>query len=99
MYKQIKAYEAKTGQSAYVQMKGESTFPEYFARRSAAFQKEWLGPARYRMYADGYALWVVWQGEANPVVFQFMQEYGGLSLEANDGQALLFFFSSNEYIV
>ncbi len=53
MYKQIKAFEAKTGKSAYVQMKGESTFPEYFARRSAAFQKEWLGPARYRMYADG----------------------------------------------
>ncbi len=28
-------------------------FPEYFGRRSAAFQKEWLGPTRYRMYADG----------------------------------------------
>ncbi len=53
MYKQIKAYEAKTGQSAYVQMKGASAFPEYFGRRSAAFQKEWLGPTRYRMYADG----------------------------------------------
>ena len=55
-------------------------------------------PSDERMRAEGYALWMVWQGELNPVVSQFMQEYGGLVLESNDDQALLFFFSSNVFL-
>ena len=55
-------------------------------------------PSDERMRAEGYALWMVWQGELNPVVSQFMQEYGGLSLEADENQALLFFFSTNVFL-
>ncbi|SBW09655.1 conserved hypothetical protein [uncultured delta proteobacterium] len=55
-------------------------------------------PADERMHADGYALWMAWQGESNPVVFQFMQEYGGLFLETAEDQALLYFFSSNVFL-
>ena len=55
-------------------------------------------PSNVQMRADGYALWMVWQGDLNPVVSQFIQEYGGLSLETADNQALLFFFSSNVFL-
>ena len=55
-------------------------------------------PSDERMHAEGYALWMVWQGDLNPVVSQFMQEYGGLSLESGEDQALLFFFSSNVFL-
>ena len=55
-------------------------------------------PSDVRMRADGYALWLKWSGELNPVVSQFMQEYGGLTLEMEEDQALLFFFSANAFL-
>ncbi len=55
-------------------------------------------PSDERMRADGFALWMTWQGELNPVVSQFMQEYGGLSLVSDEDQAVLFFFSTNVFL-
>lgn len=55
-------------------------------------------PSDERMRAEGYALWMAWQGELNPVVSQFMLEYGGLVLETAEDQSLLFFFSSDAFL-
>jgi hypothetical protein len=49
------------------------------------------------MHADGYALWMAWSGDLNPVVSQFMQEYGTLPLAQEKDQAILFFFSTNVF--
>ncbi|CAK7055747.1 MAG: hypothetical protein DELT_01213 [Desulfovibrio sp.] len=55
-------------------------------------------PADVRMHAEGYALWMTWSGELNPVVSQFMQEYGAIPLAHGDDQALLFFFSTDIFL-
>ncbi len=55
-------------------------------------------PADVRMHAEGYAVWVVWQGGLNPVVLQAMQDYGGLPMGTEDEQSLLFFFSSDVFL-
>ena len=55
-------------------------------------------PADVRMHADGYALWMSWSGDLNPVVSQFMQEYGALPLAQENDQAILFFFSTNVFL-
>ena len=55
-------------------------------------------PPDVRMHADGYALWMSWQGELNPVVSQFITEYGGLTIESEEEQSLLFFFSTNVFL-
>lgn len=43
--------------------------------------------------ADGYALWMVWHGSPNPVALQMLEDYGGLKITDNGGQALWYFFS------
>ena len=55
-------------------------------------------PSDERMRADGFVLWMAWQGELNPVVSQFMQEYGAITVESAEDQALLFFFSTNVFM-
>ncbi|MDL2209248.1 tetratricopeptide repeat protein [Desulfovibrio sp. OttesenSCG-928-O18] len=55
-------------------------------------------PADVRMHAEGYLVWMAWQGELNPVVTQFMRDYGALTLESGEDQALLFFFSANAFL-
>lgn len=55
-------------------------------------------PPDVRMHAEGYALWMSWSGELNPVVSQFMREYGGVTLAQDGDQALLFFFSSQVFL-
>lgn len=35
------------------QVMGGTNFEKFFARRSAAFQKDWLGPTRYKLYKSG----------------------------------------------
>ncbi|MDL2317077.1 tetratricopeptide repeat protein [Desulfovibrio sp. OttesenSCG-928-A18] len=47
-----------------------------------------------QMQADGYALWLVWNGQPNPVVLQTLEEYGGIPVAEQEGQALWFFFST-----
>ena len=48
-----------------------------------------------QVQADGYALWLVWQGSPNPVVMQTLEDYGGFKVVEADEQALWFFFSSD----
>lgn len=48
-----------------------------------------------QVQADGYALWMMWHGEANPVVLQTLEDYGGLNIAEESGQALWFFFSTD----
>lgn len=35
------------------QVKATTTFGKWFANQDATFQKQWLGPARYRLYKEG----------------------------------------------
>lgn len=55
-------------------------------------------PADTQMQAEGYAVWMVWEGELNQVVPQAMQDYGGLLLAKEPAQALWFFFSSDVFL-
>lgn len=48
-----------------------------------------------QLRADGYALWLIWQDSANPVVMQTLEDYGGLKVVEGEGQALWFFFSAD----
>ncbi len=51
--------------------------------------------ADVQVQAEGYALRLVWQGAANPVVMQTLEDYGGFKLAEEEGQALWFFFSAD----
>ncbi len=55
-------------------------------------------PAVTQMRAEGYAVWMVWEGDLNQVVPQAMQDYGGLLLAREPGQALWFFFSTDVFL-
>lgn len=35
------------------QVSAKTTYSDWFARQPASFQKEWLGPSRYKLYRDG----------------------------------------------
>lgn len=48
-----------------------------------------------QMQSDGYALWMVWPGEINPVVLQTLEDYGGIPVVEDENQALWFFFSND----
>ena len=52
-YQAQKDYTKKTGKPAYRQVKGDTTFKEYFEKQDTAFQKAWLGPKRYELYRQG----------------------------------------------
>jgi hypothetical protein len=43
--------------------------------------------------ADGYAMWILWHGEVNPVVLQTLEDYGGVKMAEEGRQSLWFFFS------
>lgn len=51
-----------------------------------------------RMVASGYGLWVNWNGDLNPSIVQTFQDYGGLHLATERGQALWFFFSTDVFL-
>lgn len=48
-----------------------------------------------QVQADGYAVWLLWQGNANAVVLQTLEDYGGLNIAEDGSQALWFFFSTD----
>ena len=50
------------------------------------------------MVANGYGLWVSWDGTLNPAVVQTFQDYGGLQVEIDRDQALWFFFTSDIFL-
>lgn len=53
-YDAIRDYEKRTGEPAFEQVSGGMTFKEYFETVMTEQQrKEWLGPARYKMYLKG----------------------------------------------
>ncbi len=54
--------------------------------------------AEVRMESRGYALWLIWQGEANSVLLQTLQDYGGIKVAVERGQALWYFFSKDVFL-
>ena len=50
------------------------------------------------MQADGYCLWLAWQGESNPVLVQTLEDYGGVKTAEEEQQACWFFFSSDIFL-
>jgi hypothetical protein len=44
---------------------------------------------------EGYALWILWHGEVNPVVLQTLEDYGGVKMAEESRQSLWFFFSAD----
>ncbi|MDL2291059.1 tetratricopeptide repeat protein [Desulfovibrio sp. OttesenSCG-928-F20] len=60
-----------------------------------ALRSYFAEPQSLQMQADGFAMRLVWSGEKNPVVVQTLEDYGGMSLAEDSGQALWFFFSTD----
>ncbi|MBR2692985.1 MAG: hypothetical protein IKE69_02115 [Thermoguttaceae bacterium] len=52
-YQAQKDYEKRTGKPAYSQVKGDTTFKDYFEKQDEAFQRSWLGPKRFALYQQG----------------------------------------------
>lgn len=48
-----------------------------------------------QVQAEGYALWMMWHGDVNPVVLQTLEDYGGVKIAEGSRQALWFFFSAD----
>lgn len=53
MYEARRKWEQETGESAFVQLRGNATFEDYLKTRDEKFQREWLGPKRYELWKDG----------------------------------------------
>lgn len=51
-----------------------------------------------RMVAAGYGLWTSWEGDLNLSITQTLQDYGGLLLTSERGQAVWFFFSTDVFL-
>ena len=45
--------------------------------------------------SDGFAIWLAWEGEFNPVIKNTLQDYGGVAIQESDFQSLWFFFTSD----
>ena len=52
-YEAQRRYEKETGKPAYSQVKGNTTFQEYFEGQPESFKRSWLGPRRYELYQQG----------------------------------------------
>lgn len=52
-YEAIRRYEDHTGKPAFSQVSGKMSFKEWFPTTSAEFQRDWLGPTRYKLYKTG----------------------------------------------
>ncbi|MDL2267971.1 tetratricopeptide repeat protein [Desulfovibrio sp. OttesenSCG-928-G15] len=50
------------------------------------------------LQTDGYALWMFWRGDANPIALQTLEDYGGMKLAEDGDQALFFFFTADVLI-
>ncbi len=67
-------------------------------RHIAQLLETMVHPDEPRMRAQGYALWLVWNGALHNVVAQTIEDYGGLSVAQAEGQGLWFFFSSDAFL-
>ena len=52
-------------------------------------------PEEVTISSEGLVLWLAWTGEPGGNVVQTLQDYGGLCVRSESGQALWFFFSSD----
>ena len=52
-YRAQKDYEKRTGKPAYSQVRGNTSFKDYFERQPVEFKRSWLGPKRYELYKQG----------------------------------------------
>ena len=52
-YQAQKRYEKETGKPAYSQVKGNTSFKDYFESQPESFKRSWLGPKRYELYKEG----------------------------------------------
>ena len=52
-YDEIRTYEARTGKKPFRQVSTKTSFSEWFADMPASFQREWLGPVKYKLYSEG----------------------------------------------
>ncbi len=48
-----------------------------------------------RRTASGFAVWLYWDGDLNPVIPRTLQEYGGLQVAQEADQTLWFFFTTD----
>lgn len=64
----------------------------------SALQSRLSGADDVQMKAEGYALWLVWTGEINPVIPQTLEDYGGIALVEEPQQGLWFFFSTEVFL-
>ncbi len=51
-----------------------------------------------RMSAQGYALWISWQGTLDPAVTQTLQNYGAMFMVSDHEQSLWFFFNQDVFL-
>ena len=52
-YEAQKAYEKQTGEPAFRQVPGATTFAQYFQNQSDDFKRAWLGAKRFNLYKSG----------------------------------------------
>lgn len=50
-----------------------------------------------RMLGSGYAVWMVWKGDLAEAIPRTFQDYGGMRISGERGQALWFFFSKDVF--
>jgi len=50
---QINSFEARTGKTPFRNVQSRTTYKTFFERQSAQFQKDVLGPTRYKLFRDG----------------------------------------------
>ncbi len=50
------------------------------------------------MSAQGYALWICWNNNLDPVVMQTLQIYGGMFLKEEHNQSVWFFFNTDVFL-
>ena len=64
----------------------------------AELRKQLPNVTEAQMRADGYCLWLVWQGELNTILEQTLADYGGVCIVGGQGQSLWFFFTQDVFL-
>ncbi len=59
----------------------------------AALKTQMPELGRLQMRAEGFAAWIAWSGEVNPVLVQTLEDYGGVLVAEERDSSLWFFFS------
>ncbi len=51
-----------------------------------------------RMSSQGYALWISWQTDIDPILTQTLQNYGGMFIVSDREQSLWYFFNTDVFL-